>query len=75
MATLKLYVWKGVLRDYSSGVMFALAHSAKEARQVIEKEFRRVRRGGEMTPDEKRDLAGRPEVVRSPRGFYEYGGG
>lgn len=28
---LKLYVWKDVLRDYTAGMAFALAHSYEEA--------------------------------------------
>lgn len=32
---LKLYVWEGVLTDYTDGVMFALAHNVEEAREVI----------------------------------------
>ena len=30
-----LWVWEGVLTDYSSGIMFAVAPSAEEARLVI----------------------------------------
>lgn len=32
---LKLYVWEDVLRDYSSGIMFALASSVEEAREML----------------------------------------
>lgn len=35
--TLKLYVWEGVLTDYSEGLVFALAESAKEAREMVRK--------------------------------------
>lgn len=32
---MKLYVWDGVLTDYSSGIMVALAHSVAEARDML----------------------------------------
>lgn len=31
----RLYVWDGVLEDYTAGIMFALADSAAEAREVL----------------------------------------
>jgi len=34
-ARLRLYVWEGVLTDYTSGVMFALASSPARAREAI----------------------------------------
>ncbi len=34
---LKLYVWHGVLTDWSSGIAFALASSPEEAKQEIMK--------------------------------------
>ena len=36
---LKLYVWEGVLCDYSCGIMFALAHDVDEARREVLKSF------------------------------------
>lgn len=35
MSALKLFVWDGVLVDYTSGVMFALAEDANQARDAI----------------------------------------
>lgn len=32
---LKLYIWEDVLSDYTSGVMFALASSVEEAREIL----------------------------------------
>lgn len=36
---LKLFVWEGVLSDYTDGVMFALAHTVEEARLAILKSY------------------------------------
>ena len=47
---MKLYVWEGVLTDYSSGVIFALASSVDEARVMV--------RRAESTP-ERTDSKGR----------------
>jgi len=35
---MKLYVWEYVLTDYTDGIMFALANSVEEARELIRKE-------------------------------------
>ena len=32
---MRLYIWDDVLTDYSSGIMFALAHSVDEARDLL----------------------------------------
>jgi hypothetical protein len=62
---LRLYVWEGVLTDYTSGVMFALAHSVEEARDLI----RAMGSGATL------DLAQEPRVVEAPEGFAVWGGG
>ena len=36
---LKLFVWKNVLSDYTSGIMFALAYDVEEARKAIMASF------------------------------------
>ena len=36
--TLKLYVWEGVLTDYSDGIVFALAENVNEARKMAYKQ-------------------------------------
>lgn len=33
--SLRLFVWEGVLTDYTDGIMFALADSADQARDMI----------------------------------------
>lgn len=63
---LKLYVWEDVNRDYTCGVMFALAHSEEEARELIAK-------SGQTFVDE--DLEKTPKVFDSPVGFSFFGGG
>lgn len=65
---LKLYVWKGVLTDYTSGIMFALARNVKEARELALKDA-----GG--GPHAESDLKQRPKVYHSPVGFAVWGGG
>lgn len=65
-AKLKLYVWEGVLEDYTSGVMFALAESTEHARKLLlEKCF--------YIPD--RDLRIEPRCVTEAEGFAVWGGG
>ena len=32
---LKLYVWEGVLTDYTDGIAFALAHDVREAKRLL----------------------------------------
>jgi hypothetical protein len=63
---LKLYVWEDVLADYTSGIMFALARSESEARELILKNC-------SFVPDE--DLAKEPKVYETPIGFAVWGGG
>ena len=62
---LKLYVWEGVLEDWTSGIMFALAENADDARKLI---------ADKMTY-ETDDLKIEPEEITDREGFYVYGGG
>ena len=64
---LKLYVWEGVLKEWTTGVMFALAGSAREARAVIRKQ---IKKDGRYESSVEKDLKGRPQVFSSPRGGY-----
>ncbi len=63
---LRLYVWHGVLTDYTSGVMFALASSPAAARKAILKKCGHV----PVT-----DLEQEPLVVTKTEGFAVWGGG
>jgi hypothetical protein len=65
---IKLYVWEEVLVDYTDGVMFALATSADEARQIIMEES-----GG--LPSVELDLEQEPKEYTDKVGFFLYGGG
>jgi hypothetical protein len=71
---LKLYVWHGVLADYTSGVMFALARSPEEARDLLLKD------GNSFGPQDAKRWEGvrfdgvEPKEYAEPVGFYLYGG-
>tara|TARA_B110000259_G_C13817406_1_gene323283 strand:- start:238 stop:441 length:204 start_codon:yes stop_codon:yes gene_type:complete len=62
---LKLYVWEGVLSDYTDGCMFALAENAEDARNLIEEKMKC--RTGYLDIE--------PKEITEREGFYVYGGG
>ncbi len=65
---LRLYVWEDVFSDHTPGIAFALATSAKEARNLIAEDS--------CNPeDAKKELRGRPRVFSSAIGFAQGGGG
>ncbi len=66
---LKLFVWTGVLRNYSDGIMFALAHTVEEAQEVI----RRDRRDRMDWIDVHEIYEKPPEIVEDPKGFLFVG--
>ena len=66
--TLKLFVWHDVLTDYTSGVMFALAHDVESARKAVLAEHG-------WSPTVQNDLQQEPEVYTKPCGFAVWGGG
>lgn len=69
---LKLFVWEGVLADYSSGIAFALAYSVDEARMLVLKKL------GYDSNTPKRLLTefdSEPLICETPEAFYKYGGG
>ena len=63
---MKLYLWEGVLRDYTSGVMFALANSPDQARELLKAECAFI-------PED--ELNTEPAVIERPFGFVLWGGG
>lgn len=67
MNDLKLYVWHDVLTDWTSGVMFALAKDARQARRLILAQ--------EDSPQVRRDLKAKPTVYKTPMGEVVWGGG
>lgn len=63
---LKLYVWEGVLTDYTDGVMFALAVSPEEARKLLLAQCSYL---------PKEDMDQEPKVYDTPVAFSLWGGG
>lgn len=63
---LKLYVWEGVLCDYTCGMMCALATSPDHARKLLLKKR-------DSLPEA--DLNLEPKVISKPEGFFVWGGG
>lgn len=67
---LKLYVWDGVLEDYTAGIAFAVAASPKEAVKLL------IEKG---LPDHHVDgikIDGmKPMVHRGRTAYHVYGGG
>ncbi len=63
---LKLYVWEGVLTDYSSGMIVALAYNLKHARELVRKSC------GAWVAKDTHD---RPMVHRTPTAYFVAGGG
>lgn len=70
----KLYLWREALCDHTCGVMFAIAKSKEEAKEIVKKAFL-----DEHTyPLPKYYLVDEePEVIplNQPFGFTRYGGG
>jgi hypothetical protein len=63
---LKLYVWDDVLYDYTSGIMFAVASSKKEARAALLKKC-------DYIPEH--DLRKKPKVYTGRIARAVWGGG
>lgn len=70
---MKLYVWHGVLRDYTSGIIFAMATSVSAARRKAiaqgESKHERDRIEQEIRNKEPKELSGLDAAG------YVYGGG
>ncbi len=73
MEDLKLFIWKNVLTDYTSGIAFALAENAEEARKTIFAKFEKKEQY--LSDILKSDLSDEPEIIDSKDGFYVWGGG
>ena len=65
---MKLYVWDDVLCDWTSGMMFAVAESPEQARELLLREC-------DWLPED--DLAKTPQEydLTDPVAFYMWGGG
>ena len=72
---LKLYVWEGVLADYTNGIAFAMAGTVEEARQAIYDKCEKE--DGYVPSILKSDISGWPSVIvdGATEGFYIWGGG
>jgi hypothetical protein len=83
---LRLYVWENVLTDYTDGIMFALAESVEQARELCyQRQWGKDRKpedtyaqamakdGGEYTCAVY--LQSEPRIVESAEGFVVWGGG
>jgi len=63
---LKLYVWEDVLWDWKAGIMFALAESVEQAREILLRRY----------PDSfsvSEDITKEPTIYNSPTGFAQWG--
>jgi hypothetical protein len=65
---LKLYVWDEVLTDWTSGIIFALAKSEEQARELVMEE------NGESEYVRK-EIAKAPKVYTTPMASLTWGGG
>jgi hypothetical protein len=63
---LKLFVWTGVLTDWTPGIIFTLAETVEEARKVIERDKKDWQNICEIYEKQ-------PQVVE-PKGFLLDGG-
>jgi hypothetical protein len=70
---MKLFVWKDVLTDHTSGIAFALAENADEARTLILDKYEKEE--SYISDKLVSDLKAEPLVVDSKEGFYVWGGG
>lgn len=66
---LKLFLWRDVLKDYTSGVIFALAHNIEEARQCA------LQSANQFVKDSVEEaIRAEPEVITASFGFVLSGG-
>lgn len=73
MKKYKLYVWEGVLADYTEGIMFAYAKSAEGAREVIIDKFKNSCWKG-IGDRGLEELKKEPKVIDTTEGFFLIGG-
>ena len=73
MKKLKLFIWEGVLEDYTSGIMFAIAENVEEARELIMSKS--LETDGSTSITLISDLKSEPKVIESKEGFYIWGVG
>ncbi len=72
---MKLFVWEGVLYDHTSGIAFALAENADEARMLIYEKYKQDHKHSQIIDELISDLKADPLIVDNKEGFYLWGGG
>lgn len=65
---LKLFVWKDVLKDYTSGIAFAIAETEQEARELLLKQDEALSRDSVFN-------ISKPEVYETEMAITLWGGG
>lgn len=68
----RLYVWHDVLRDYTAGVIFAIARSVEEARQAVITGA--LQDSSCSVKHMEEEMTTEPEIYDGPAGFFLYGG-
>ncbi len=68
---MKLYVWEDVLRDYTPGMICALAESEEQALEMIKKADDAAYY--EITEGDDAEI--KPKIVEIPKAFTCWGGG
>lgn len=63
MGDLKLFIWEDSLSDFTTGLMFAYAESAEEARCIITSKMGYIHD----------DVLKEPREVKSKEAFFVYG--
>ena len=66
---LKLFVWEGVLQDWTSGIAFAMAYTEEEARRLVREKL------GYDIKNDSDEFDETPNVYYEPAAGYCYGGG
>lgn len=66
----RLYVWHDVLRDYTAGVIFAIARSVEEARQAVIASA--LQDSSWSVKHVEEEMTTEPEIYDSPAGFFLY---
>lgn len=72
--TRKLFIWHDVLPDYKSGVIFAMADTVDQARQVVLAQGRKPENQW-MLRDLAKDIIEEPEVFDEPCAGWLWGSG
>lgn len=71
MKKIKLFIWRGIRRDYTDGIGFAAAHTKEEAIEAI----RKISEDWEWSSYAGELLTHEPEVHDVPYGGWISGGG